>query len=100
MPFEDVSCIRSKKKSKERLALLVCANARGTHKISCTFIGKLKFLACIKNRTWSLKYVSQDKAWMDVVTCWKWFHDVFCPEVKKRTRRSVLLLLDHSLYNT
>ena len=33
---------------------------------------------------------------MDVETCWKWFNDVFFPEVKKRTGRSVLLLLDNA----
>ncbi|KAI6650795.1 hypothetical protein LOD99_7846 [Oopsacas minuta] len=31
---------------------------------------------------------------MDVNTCWKWFNEVFGPEVKKRTGRRVLLLMD------
>jgi hypothetical protein len=38
----------------------------------------------------------QAKAWMDVETCWKWFNEVFLPEVKKRTGRRVLLLLDNA----
>ncbi len=29
--------------------------------------------------------------------CWKWFNKVFIPEVKKRTGRQVLLLLDNAL---
>jgi DDE superfamily endonuclease len=33
---------------------------------------------------------------MDVETCWKWFNEVFYPEVKKRTHQQVLLLLDNS----
>jgi hypothetical protein len=33
---------------------------------------------------------------MDVETCWKWFNKVFLPEVKKRTKRRILLLLDNA----
>jgi len=33
---------------------------------------------------------------MDVETCWKWFNEVFVPEVKRRTRRLVLLLMDNA----
>ena len=33
---------------------------------------------------------------MNVATCWKWFDDGFCLEVKKRTGCSVLLLLDYA----
>ena len=33
---------------------------------------------------------------MDVDTCWKWFNEVFYPEVKKRTGRPVLLLMDNA----
>ena len=57
MSFKDVSSTRGKKKFKEQLTLLVCANATGTHKIPCTLIGKPKFPACIKNKTWPLKYI-------------------------------------------
>ena len=34
MPFKDLSTTREKKKAKERLSLVVCANATGTRKIS------------------------------------------------------------------
>ena len=96
MPFEDVSSTRGKKKAKERVSLVVCANAIGTHKIPCTLIGKPRFPACIKNREWAVKYISLNKAWMDVSTCWKWFEEVFYPEVRKRTGRPVLLLIDNA----
>ena len=33
---------------------------------------------------------------MDVGTCWKWFNEVFFLEVKKRTGRRVLLLMDNA----
>ncbi|CAK8685111.1 unnamed protein product [Clavelina lepadiformis] len=69
MLFEDLSCIRGKKKAKDRVSLVVCANATGTHNVPCTLIGKPKSPACIKNRGWPVKYLSQRKAWMDVDTC-------------------------------
>jgi hypothetical protein len=96
MPEEDLSTTRGKKKSKDRLSLIVCANATGSHKIPCTLIGKPKEPACIKDRQWPIPYVNQAKAWMDVETCWKWFNNVFFPEVKRRTGRSALLLLDNA----
>ena len=96
MPFEDYSSTREKKKAKERVSLVACANATGTHKIPGTLIGKTKFPACIKNREWPVKHISQNKAWMDVSTCWKWFEEVFYPEVRKRTGRPVLLLMNNA----
>ena len=79
LPCEDISSTRGKKKAKERVSLVVCTNATGTHKIPCTLIGKPKVPACIKNREWPVTYISQNKAWMDVTTCWKWFEEVFYP---------------------
>ena len=67
MPFEDVSSTRGKK-AEERVSFAACKNATGTHKIPRTLIGKPKSPACIKNREWPVKYISQNKAWMDVAT--------------------------------
>jgi hypothetical protein len=50
MPNEDSSSTRSKKKTKDRVFLIVCANACRTHKIPCVMIGKTKEPACIKDR--------------------------------------------------
>jgi hypothetical protein len=96
MSHEDISTTRGKKKSKDRVFLIVCANAVGTHKIPCTLIYKPKAPACSKDRQWPIPYFSQAKAWMDVETCWKWFNKVFLPEVKKRTGRRIFLLLDNA----
>jgi hypothetical protein len=74
MPNEDISTTKGKKKAKDRISFIVCANASGTHKI-----GKPKELACIKDRQWPIPYFNQAKAWMDVETCWKWFNEVFYP---------------------
>jgi len=58
-------------------------------------IGKPKELACIKDRHWPVPYFNQVKAWIDVETCWKWFNEVFVPEVKRRIGRPVFLLMDN-----
>ena len=73
MPNEDVSTVRGTKKVKDHVSLVVCANATGSHKVSCTLIGKAKTPACIKQRHWPVPYYAQKKAWMDKEICWKWF---------------------------
>jgi len=83
MPDEDISTTRGKKKSKDQVSLIVCANVVGTHKIPYALIDKPKARTCIKDRQWHVPYFSQAKAWMDVEMCWKWFNKVFLPEVKK-----------------
>jgi hypothetical protein len=42
MPNEDISTTRGKKKAKDRVSLIICANASGTHKIPCALIEKPK----------------------------------------------------------
>ncbi len=96
MPNEDISSTRGKKKAEDRVSLIVCTNASGTHKIPCIMIGKLKEPACIEDRHWPVPYFNQAKAWMDVETCWKWFNEVFVPEVKRRTGHPVLLQMDNA----
>ena len=96
MPDEDISTTRGKKKSKDRVSLVVCTNATGTHKIPCTMIGKAKKPACMKGRNCPVHYLNQKKAWMDVQTCWKWFNEVFVTEVKKQTGCLILLLMDNA----
>jgi hypothetical protein len=49
MPNEDISSTRGKKKAKDHVSLIVCANTSGTHKIPCVMIGKPKEPACIKD---------------------------------------------------
>jgi hypothetical protein len=95
MPNEDISSTRGKKKTKDRVSLIVCANASGTHKIPCVMIRKPEKPTCIKNQQWPVPYFNQAKAWMDVETCWKWFNEVFVPEIKRRTGHPVFLLMDN-----
>ena len=96
MPEENISTVRGKKKSKERVTLVACANSTGTHKLPLTMIGKPKKPACIKNREWPLVYYNQKRGWMDVVNFKKWFEEVFYPAVTLKTNKPVLLLLDNA----
>ncbi|XP_065667589.1 jerky protein homolog-like [Hydra vulgaris] len=85
MPTESLVTTRGKKKSKERVTLVVCSNATESHKILCSMIGKAARPACIVGRTWPIPYFCQKNAWMDVSICWKWFIEVFYHEVKRKT---------------
>ena len=96
MPHEDENTIRGNKKVKERLTLVVCTNASGTHKLPCTLIGKPKTPACAKGKAWPLKYISQKRAWMDNTAFTTWLNDVFYPEIRRKTQHPVLLLLDNA----
>jgi DDE superfamily endonuclease len=62
MPNEDVLTVMGKKKLKDRVTLVVCANADGSSKIPCMMIGKSKALACIVGRTWCIPYHNQEKS--------------------------------------
>jgi hypothetical protein len=53
---------RVRKKIKDCISLVVCANATETHKIQSTLIGKPKGPVCIINRQWPIKYYSKKKA--------------------------------------
>ncbi|XP_065654629.1 jerky protein homolog-like [Hydra vulgaris] len=96
MPAGSLVTTRGKKKSKERVTLVVFSNATESHKIPCSMIGKAARPACIVGRTWPIPYFYQKNAWMDVSICWKWFNEVFYPEVKRKTGMPVVLLLDNA----
>jgi len=42
MPDEDMPTVRGKKKAKDRVSLVICANATGSHNIPCALIAKAK----------------------------------------------------------
>jgi hypothetical protein len=66
---EDILTTRGKKKSKDRVSFIVCANAMRTHKIPCALIGKPKARAYLKDHQWLVPYFNQAKAWMEVEMC-------------------------------
>lgn len=96
LPSEDLSTARGKKKSKERVTLVVCCNATGTERVPVAMIGKAKESACIAGRQWPLPYFNQKKAWVDIPVFNQWFDQVFRPYVRRRTGRKVILILDNA----
>ena len=59
MPNKDVSTVRGKKKTKDRVTLVVCANSDSSNKILCCMIGKSKVPACSVGKHWPIPYCSQ-----------------------------------------
>ncbi|KFD63340.1 hypothetical protein M514_07271 [Trichuris suis] len=90
------------KVSKERVTIMICANASGTHRIPLLLIGKSKKPRSFKNtRNLPVVYSSQRKAWMNSEIFIDWFKKTFIPEVKKYQDSvgqtgKVLLLIDNA----
>ena len=92
------------KNPKERITLMACSNATGTHKLPLMFIGKAQNPRCLKNVNKSalpVTYYAQKNAWVDSEIFTDWFHKKFVPAVKKHIAEKnlpvkVLLLLDNA----
>lgn len=88
------------KLSKERVTIMVCANATGTHPLPLLLIGKLKKPPCFKNVSYlPLCYKSQGKAWITTEIFFDWYTNHFIPNVKSFREKEnktgkVLLILD------
>ena len=91
------------KKSKDRVTLLCCANATGTHKLKPVLIGKYKKPRCFKRvdtNAFPVHYTAQTNAWMNTDIFTRWFHEQFIPAVKQHLRLkglpcTALLLIDN-----
>ena len=92
------------KKQKERITLMACSNATGSHKLPLMFVGKAQNPRCFKHVNKSalpVKYYAQMNAWVDSVIFADWFHKEFVPAVKKHMSEKclpvkALLLLDNA----
>lgn len=76
---------RGHKKNKERVTLLVCSNASGTHKLPLVLIGKStnpRALKNVKRSALPLHYASEKSAWMSSNIFKDWFFHHFVPAVK------------------
>ncbi|KAH9100939.1 hypothetical protein Ae201684P_007130 [Aphanomyces euteiches] len=87
---------RGKKPSKDRVSLLVCTNATGTHKIPLLMVGKVKQPACFKGYAPRIPYTHQRRAWCDQRVFQHWFYKVFIPSVRALTSQRVQLILDNA----
>ena len=73
------------KKAKDRLTVLGCTNATGTHKLKPVLIGKSTKPRCFKNVNMDalpVIYKSQRNAWMNL----EWFLKEFVQAVKRHQR--------------
>lgn len=95
--------------SEDRVVVLVCANASGTHKIPILVVGKHPWPSYLpsyhqhtRGRSSSLngeevpiQYFSQREVWCDCHTFQYWCDNVFLPAIQQRTSRPVLLLVEN-----
>eukprot|EP00731_Ephydatia_muelleri_P037465 Em0478g1a len=81
-------------KAKERLTIIMCANALGTCKIVPVVIGAAKTPRCFKNNPPSVPYYHQQNAWNDSKLYKKWWDEVFVPTIRSFTKDPVALILD------
>ncbi|XP_056636254.1 jerky protein homolog-like [Diorhabda sublineata] len=92
------------KSSKERLTVMTCSNASGTHKLKLTVIGKAKKPRSFKGtdvKRLPCNYYSHPKAWMNQAIFKEWFFQDFVPSVKKFQEenglpKKAVLLLDNA----
>ncbi|CAG4958097.1 unnamed protein product [Parnassius apollo] len=85
---------------KERVTILPCANAAGTHALKMAVIGKSNKPRAFKNIDIPVHYYGQKSAWMTKDLFKKWFDECFVPEVRKWLKdhnlaQKALLLLDN-----
>lgn len=69
------------KKSKERVTIMLCSNATGTHKVKPLVIGKSRNPRCFKGFRNPLDYNHSQKAWMTTHIFTHWFHTCFVKQV-------------------
>lgn len=110
LPNKTLICANEKgaaggKMQKDRVTLMFCANATGTHKIPLLLIGKYAKPRCFSKvdmSTFPVVYKSQKSAWVDKYIFNDWYVNTFLSEVEKRhpgtpdRPRKVLLLLDNA----
>lgn len=88
------------KQSKDRVTIMVCANAAGCHRIPLLMIGKSKNPRCFAKKT-PENYYADKSAWMQTQLFIRWYDEKFIPAVEKyqesqgRTNK-VLLLMDNA----
>ncbi|XP_072324184.1 jerky protein homolog [Scyliorhinus torazame] len=94
--------IRNRKESKERLTVLTCANAAGTHKCKLLAVGK-SAKPCALKGVKIMPVLYEANKWscvtQDIVS--NWFHHHFVPEARAHTQKiglaadcKIVLLLD------
>lgn len=85
---------------KDRLTVMVCANAAGTHRIPLLLIGRSTKPECFKNvKTMLVHYRSHPNGWIDREIFIDWYTRIFLPSAKWKAsgrNNKFLLLLDNA----
>lgn len=89
---------------RERMTVLACANATGTHKLPLVCVGRGKrsrTFTSTEVKTLPVQYYSQETAWVDHEIFRNWFHTQFVPTTRHHLRymglpETALLLIDRS----
>lgn len=92
------------KMQKQRITLMVCANASGNHRLPLLAVHTAKKPRCFKGLnmdTLPVNYYNQKSAWMNQEIFRDWFHKVFVPSVrddllKKNLPPKAVLVLDNA----
>lgn len=85
---------QGRKRSKERITVMVCANMDGSEKYPLLAIGKYKNPRCFKGvKNMPLKYSSNKSAWMTSDEFREWLRAFDCSMAAQQ--RKVLLVLDN-----
>ena len=72
------------KESKERVTVLCCANASGSHKLKLLVVGKSMHPRCFKNsKVLPVHYTANKRAWMTRNIFTEWFTQHFVPTVRQ-----------------
>ena len=101
VPCRDRRLARGSKAMRniDRVTLLLCTNATGTHKLPVTMIGSAARPLCFRGEgnECPLPYFDQKKAWMDKHVYEGWWNNVFLPAVRHRHRGAkCALIMDNS----
>ncbi|CAD6244598.1 GSCOCG00013410001-RA-CDS [Cotesia congregata] len=92
-----------RKKPKNRVTILFCTNATGTHKIPLFIIGKYAKPRCFKNvNHLPVHYANQVNVWMTYDLMKTWYSSVFLPEIKREhdlennPHTKIILIMDYA----
>ena len=92
------AALPGRKKSKERVSVLLCSNADGSQVIRPLVIGQAHRPRCFGRRSgpgWGWDYAASDRAWMNRAIFFQWLFR-FNAVVAATRQQRVLLLLDNA----
>jgi DDE superfamily endonuclease/CENP-B N-terminal DNA-binding domain/Tc5 transposase DNA-binding domain len=104
-PESDLNEVKSSVRAyRERITILCCTNATGTHKLPLVCIGrgkKSRIFSSNEIKQLPVHYYSQETAWMDNEIFKNWFHTHFIPSVREHLRNqglpeTAMLLIDRN----